>query len=86
MYNFTVFYTCRYIYLFIFFIIINCDMSHVLEINYLILSYTNVHFPAKLQEKITHLVFIPQTRQDHFPKLRTLEFAPYSLICNYDKN
>ena len=22
-------------------------------------SYTNVHFPAKLQEKITHLVFIP---------------------------
>ena len=26
-------------YLFIFFIIINCDMSHVLEINYLILSY-----------------------------------------------
>ena len=39
MYNFTVFYTCRYIYLFIFFIIINCDMSHVLEINYLILSY-----------------------------------------------
>ena len=39
MYNFTVLYTCRYIYLFIFFIIINCDMSHVLEINYLILSY-----------------------------------------------
>ena len=39
MYNFTVFYTCRYIYYFIFFIIINCDMSHVLEINYLILSY-----------------------------------------------
>ena len=39
MYNFTVFYTCRYIYLFIFFIIINCDMSHVLEISYLILSY-----------------------------------------------
>ena len=37
MYNFTVFYTC--IYFFIFFIIIHCDMSHVLEINYLILSY-----------------------------------------------
>ena len=29
MYNFIVFYTCRYIYRFIFFIIINCDMSHV---------------------------------------------------------
>ena len=41
MYNFTVFYTCRYLYFFIFFIIINCDMSHVLEINYLILSYNN---------------------------------------------
>ena len=39
MYKFTIFYTCRYIHLFIFFIIINCDMSHVLEINYLILSY-----------------------------------------------
>ena len=39
MYNFTVFYTCRYIYFFIFLIIINCDMSHVLEINHLILSY-----------------------------------------------
>ena len=43
MYNFTVFYTCRYIYLFRFFIIINCDMSHVLEINYLILSYLIVN-------------------------------------------
>ena len=43
MYKFTIFYTCRYIHLFIFFIIINCDMSHVLEINYLILSYLIIY-------------------------------------------
>ena len=58
MYNFTVLYTCRYIYLFIFFIIINCDMSHVLEINYLILSYlihkltcSNAHIDNTTQYK-----------------------------------
>ena len=54
MYNFTVLYTCRYIYLFIFFIIINCDMSHVLEINYLILSYLILYIYICICVKPSH--------------------------------